>query len=328
MAESTLVTVEKTDIPSVFKQGGTDALVQIVKDHVKDLVPDTSTLKGRKEIASLASKVAKSKTYLDGIGKDYVAELKAIPKAVDAERKRMRDTLDDLKETVRKPLTEWEEAENARVMRHEANLTAIIESGTWATNHWMDMNIEAMVDLVVEYETEAITGSWEEYASDAGKAKDVAISALTEAIEKRQAYDAEQAELAELRKLQAEQEQKDRDDALRREGEERAKREAEEAVQAGIVAKENAERRAKEADERAADQAIAAAKQERERIEAEQNAEKEAAANRERNTQHKGRINRAVVSALMEETGITEIQAKAVVSSIAKGRITHVEISY
>ena len=273
MSENTLVTVEKTDIPSVFKQGGTDALVQIVKDYVKDLVPHTSTLKGRKEIASLASKVAKSKTYLDGIGKDYVAELKAIPKAVDAERKRMRDTLDDLKETVRKPLTEWEEAENARVMRHERNLEEMRGGGEKARDFWMDVPLQVMIDRRGEIERQEIDESWEEYKSDAAKIKAYAIDLLTAAIEKRREYDAEQAELAELRVKQAEQEQKDRDDALRREGEERAKRDAEElakaleitmaleaqkaeeAVQAGIAAKENAERRAVEAEERSKAQA-------------------------------------------------------------------------
>ncbi|OCS62006.1 hypothetical protein BBZ50_02590 [Escherichia coli] len=49
-------------------------------------VPDITTAKGRKEIASLAYKVAQTKTYLDGLGKDLVAELKEIPKLIDANR--------------------------------------------------------------------------------------------------------------------------------------------------------------------------------------------------------------------------------------------------
>ncbi|EES5368095.1 cell envelope biogenesis protein TolA, partial [Escherichia coli] len=36
-------------------------------------VPDITTAKGRKEIAYLAYKVAQTKTYLDGLGKDLVA---------------------------------------------------------------------------------------------------------------------------------------------------------------------------------------------------------------------------------------------------------------
>ncbi len=88
---SELVVVEQKNIPEVFQQGGTDDLVKKIRDQVEGIVHDVSKLKGRKEIASLAAKVAKSKTYLDGLGKTYVGELKAIPKAVDAERKRMPD---------------------------------------------------------------------------------------------------------------------------------------------------------------------------------------------------------------------------------------------
>ncbi|PJI51709.1 hypothetical protein CTI14_54980, partial [Methylobacterium radiotolerans] len=52
-------------------------------------------------IASLAFKVRKVKTALDGIGKDQVDRLKEIPKKIDAERKRMRETLDALADEVR-----------------------------------------------------------------------------------------------------------------------------------------------------------------------------------------------------------------------------------
>ncbi len=41
--------------------------------------PDIDTRKGRKAIASLAAKVARSKTYLDGLGKDLVAGWKRRP---------------------------------------------------------------------------------------------------------------------------------------------------------------------------------------------------------------------------------------------------------
>ena len=323
-----LITVEKQNIPQTFEAGGTDALVQMVKDHVKDLVSDTSTLKGRKEIASMAAKVAKSKTYLDGVGKDYVAELKAKPKAVDAERKRMRDTLDELKETVRKPLTEWEEAENKRVMRHEANLEEMKGAGEKARDFWMDVPLQVMVDRFEEIDNQEIGGSWEEYISDAVKTKEASLTMLSEAIGKRQDYEAEQAELEELRQLKAQQERKDRDEALRREGEEKSRRDAEADVAAGIAAKENAERRQKEAEERSVREAEHAVQRERDRIEAEQNAEKEREATRERNTQHRGKVHTAAKEALMKELGITEIQAREIINVIKTGRIPYIEINY
>lgn len=342
---SELVAVEQANIPEVFQHGGTDALVQRIKDQVEGIVGTTSTLKGRKEIASLAAKVAKSKTYLDGLGKTYVAELKAIPKAVDAERKRMRDTLDALKETVRRPLTEWEAVEEKRIQRHESNIQEIIGSSERALAEWETMSLDVMNDRLSEIEEEKIDESWEEYKSDAAKAKELAIRFLKEAIEKRQKHDDEQAELAELRRAKAEQEQKDRDEAMRREGEEKARREVEsreqaaiqakadaeqreqEAVIAGELAKQNAERRAKEAEEQAQKKAEAAAQAERDRIESELAAEKEAAKKRETNLQHRGRINRAAMAKLVE-LGLSEAKAKEVVTAIAKGLVPACQINY
>ena len=72
------------------------------------IVPDLETDKGRKAIASVAARVAKSKTYLDGLGKEYVTELKRASKEVDAVRRDMRTRLDALRDNVRKPLTDWE----------------------------------------------------------------------------------------------------------------------------------------------------------------------------------------------------------------------------
>jgi colicin import membrane protein len=77
--------------------------------------PDVSTAKGRKEIASMAAKVAKAKVRIDEVGKDYVAELKELPKKVDAGRKFARDYLDNLKEQVRAPLTAYEAEEQAKL---------------------------------------------------------------------------------------------------------------------------------------------------------------------------------------------------------------------
>jgi hypothetical protein len=254
--------------------------------------------------------------------------LKAIPKQVDAERKRMRDTLDELKNDIRKPLTEWEEAEEERKRKHEAELVEITGGGLRALDEWDTMPLDCMVDRLGEIEKIVVDESWEEYEQDAENAKRVAITNLKEAIERRRKYDAEQAELEELRKLKAEQEKKDREEALRREGEEKAKREAEAAVEAGKRAKEAAERREAEAKAQAAKQAEAAAQAERDRIEAEQNAEKEAAAIRERNTQHRGKVNRAAKEALMEELNITENQARSIVNVIKSGRIPYIEINY
>ena len=93
-----LINVEEINAIQLFQESGLDPLLESITKEVKSFVPDISTDKGRKEVASLAMKVAKSKTYLDKCGKDYVAQLKELPKVIDAERRRMRDYLDNLKD--------------------------------------------------------------------------------------------------------------------------------------------------------------------------------------------------------------------------------------
>lgn len=114
-----LVVIEKSNAMTVFKSADQiEDILQKVEREVMSFVPDVTTAKGRKEIASLAYKVAQTKTYLDGLGKDLVAELKEIPKLIDANRKTVRDRLDELKEKARQPLTDYE-VEQERIKQEE-----------------------------------------------------------------------------------------------------------------------------------------------------------------------------------------------------------------
>lgn len=115
MSEVTdLVVIEKANAMTVFQSADQiEEILQKVEREVMSFVPDITTAKGRKEIASLAYKVAQTKTYLDGLGKDLVAELKEIPKLIDANRKTVRDRLDELKAKARQPLTDYEEESGA-----------------------------------------------------------------------------------------------------------------------------------------------------------------------------------------------------------------------
>src|SRR3546814_10114176 len=87
----------------------------MVRAEIDGFSGDVQTKKGRDAIASIAYKVAKSKTYLDGVGKELTDSAKELPKKIDATRKLVRDTLDAWKDEVRTPLTEWEQAEESRV---------------------------------------------------------------------------------------------------------------------------------------------------------------------------------------------------------------------
>lgn len=336
-----LTLLENVNAVEVFGGEGLDDLLGKITEEAKSIIPDLTTKKGRDEIASMAHKVAKSKTYLDGLRKDLVFEWKTKAKAVDAEGKKMRDTLDALKAEVRQPLTEWEDDEKFRVEAHERHIGEITETGISALNNWIDEELPAMLKHVESYRVE----SFEEFAPVASGAKDRAIAQIKEAITKRETYDKEQAELENLRAEAAEREQKDREEKLRLEGEERAKIEAEKEKeretiaalereaniekqrQDAIQAKEEAERRAKQAEENVKIEAEKAAQAERERMEQERVNEELAAKKREADKTHKTKINNAVLDALVL-AGLNKTQAKKAVTAIAKGCVPYTTISY
>ena len=92
-----------------------DAFYQRIKAEADSHVPDLTSETGRKAIASLAYKVARTKTAIDAEGKRLTEEWRANVSKVDAARKVIRDRLDALKDEVRAPLTKWEEDEAERV---------------------------------------------------------------------------------------------------------------------------------------------------------------------------------------------------------------------
>lgn len=107
--DTQLITIERASALDVFtNQSSLDKVLDEVRGKATTLVADISTAEGRKEIASVAYAVARTKTYLDAIGKDLVTEYKEMPKKIDAGRKFARDSLDALKDLIRKPLDDWE----------------------------------------------------------------------------------------------------------------------------------------------------------------------------------------------------------------------------
>ena len=114
MSETALVVAEKLDVAVLFTGDGMDKILKEIEAKAMAHVPDISTDTGRKDIASMANKVARSKTLIDGLGKDLVSDWKKKAKAIDDHRKKARDFLDDLKVEVRKPLTGWEAEETVK----------------------------------------------------------------------------------------------------------------------------------------------------------------------------------------------------------------------
>lgn len=262
-----LLVLEKHSIENIFKEGGLDPILQSIENTVKTTVLDVTTKKGRKEIASLAAKIARSKTALDNAGKDLVSGIKAKAKVIDNERKKAREFLDELKEETRKPLTEFEEKEKQRVAELEQRIQNL-------RNAAQDIPSDsASIQEVIDRLNVTDPDTFEEFQEQAAGAKSLALTKLTIALDDAKKREQEQAELEQLRREKEEREQKEREEQIRKEEAERVQREAE----------EKAERERREAEERAAQEKREAAEAhqaelDRQRQEQEEKARKEAEA--------------------------------------------------
>ncbi|WP_288080341.1 hypothetical protein [Pseudomonas sp.] len=355
MTESTelaLVPPKETALQVFQAANGLDPYLQQIRAEIDNFTPDLSTKKGRAAIASIANKVARSKTALDTVGKELVADLKEIPKKVDAERKRMRDLLDAWKDEVRRPLTEWEAAEAARVAGHKETLDWL----AGFIDQRADLTAEQLQFQLTEVEAFEISAALDEFEADAARGKDQAVTALRDQLSRRIAHEEQLAEIARFNAEKAEREQKEREERIARESAERATREAEQRAQAERDAaikreaeakaaaerrelemklqaeradreKLEAQQRAEQAERNAAAQAERAAAAERQRIADEQAAAERAAKAREADKAHRGEVNRTALAAFIAG-GMPEACAKQAVTLIAQGKIPGVSIFY
>jgi len=344
---------EKIDAIEVFTGEKLNIILEQIKTAATDFVPDTSTSKGRKEIASMAHKVARSKTVLDDLGKDLVADWKSKAKLVDEARKKSRDYLDALKDEVREPLTQWEIAEDARI---KAEAVAAEIAKAWDEAHMENALIDKAKDLAAR-EAELLRKEAESKAKSEAESAEIARIAQeaadekarvereekirTEAAEKaaREAIEAERTRNNAAR-LAQEEAAKNAAEALAKAerekvaAEERAKLQAELAEKAAKEAADNAAQALKEAEARAAREAAEAVAKEQARVaaakaeqDAKDTAEKAQAAMLAANRAHQASINKEALAGFVEN-GFTIEQGKAIITLIAGGKIKHVAIRY
>lgn len=316
-----LVVIEKKNAMAVFTNNDQlDPLIEAIEKEARSLVPDVTTKKGRDAIASMAHKVARSKTYIDNAGKDLVAELKALPKQIDESRRVVRERLDALKDEVRRPLTEWE-VEQERIKAEEAMNALHVEA--LAMNEDFDRQLAARIESDHEM-----------------------------ALLMNDSFDREKAE----KNAEAERQRIAREEEIKRLAEEKAKREAAEQAQReidaaaarereAILAKERAEREQREAAERAEREKQAAVEAERRKAQeeadrirreaeqreqsrlAEEKRKAEEESRRAADVEHRRGINTAAVQALINQ-GIPHEWAKACIIAVALGKVPATTIKY
>lgn len=323
MSEVTdLVVIEKQNAMAVFTtKEQLDPIIEAIEKEARSLVPDVSTRKGRDAIASMAHKVARSKTYIDNAGKDLVAELKALPKQIDESRRIVRERLDALKDEVRKPLTEWE-AEQERIKAEEAMNALHAEA--------LEMNIKFDQELAAKFEAdhEMALLMNKDFDRDREEQRRQAEQAQRERDERLKQEAAEQARRDAEAKHKAEIEA-----AARREAEEKAR--AELAERQRVEAEQRAAREKQEAEARAEREKAAAV--EAERLKAKQAEEKRLAeekriayeqAKREADVKHRKTVGTNIVNALTSHTSLTREQAIEVLTALKDDLIPCAKIHY
>lgn len=208
-AEQKLIAIEEiseANAPVIYVAGGLQQFIDLVKGEVEGEVPDLTTRKGRERIASLAAKVSKSKTAVEKPGRDYLRRLKEMPKVVEAELREFVTKMDTLRDETRRPLTEWEAAEDARIDRHNDRLNWL----KTLADDLGELNSLQLKGLIAEAEGMQLGAHWEEFEAEAANTKDKVLTTLRAALEKREQFEAEQAELARLRREAEERAEQDR----------------------------------------------------------------------------------------------------------------------
>lgn len=322
-----------------------DAFYQTIVKETSALVPDTTTQKGRDAIKKVAFKIVKTRTFLDEFGKKLNEDRRKEIGIVDAARRTMRDRLETLKEDVRKPLSDWEEAEEERAqtindtMAHFRGIAAEV-----AANKGTVVAFQSAIEAVQQEKIDpAIFGEETIFAENA---RTIALADLNKGLDAAKQAEADRAELERLRseaeaRRQADAE-RDRLEASRIAEERRiameaadANRREAEAVRAAEVA---AKRKADEAlaeMERAHQAELAKTEAERQRLEDAERArlaeEGRIASEAETRKADEAIRNRAMLkamNAIKDFGGIGADRAKKIVLAIAAGEIPHVRIEF
>lgn len=300
-----LAVIDTQNAVQIFTGGGMAAVLDGIEAKVRAIKLDPSTATGREEIRSVSYKIARTKTALDAEGKRLTEGWREATAKVNAERKKSAERLENLQEEVRKPLTEFENKEKARVSAHEealreiTGLQAMIQS---CPNMSLDLLLEHQADF-----NRMLPGyQWEEFAARAKDARSTCDKYLSSRIEDRKRFEAEQEELARLRKAQSDRLQRERDERLK--------------AEAAETARMQAERKAKADADAEARRVIEAAEKERERVELKRKVEENARAKRTADEA----LRLCIRAEILEDLN----SAATPVDAIMDGRVRHVKVVF
>jgi len=324
-----------------------------LKAETDNLIPDISTKSGRDEIKTTAFKITKVKTSLDKTALALTEDWRTKTVAVNKARAVMVKELEGLANTVRKPLTDWEEAEENRLRNCRAAIDGF-KAAALVSLDATSTSVKALRNqILVNVPTAETFLDMFEEATDAHHR---AVVSLANAEVRLVKEEADRAELKRLQDADAERQrlqvEKDAAEQAERESEERARIKAEQeaaatkaeeqriekakhdaAAAAELVAKEKAEAYASEverkhqaelaAEKKRADEATAA---EAKRV-ADAKAEADEQTKRDVDQAHRTAVKSAAKQALMT-CGADEDTARKIVMAILAAEVPNVTLRF
>lgn len=178
-----------------------------IKAEVEAFQPNLKTETGRKEIASLAYKVTRTKTAIDAAGKKLNEEARSRIALVDKERRETWEELEKLAVQARKPLTDWEVLEEDRKKRAATVLSDLNNAPVLsldATSAVAIQRFDALTDYMLSEE------DLKEFFAQAVALKNAGLVSLIASVARLEKAEADAAELARLREAEAQREAEDR----------------------------------------------------------------------------------------------------------------------
>lgn len=308
----------------VFTEAGMmDSLLDEVRKEVAALTPDISTEDGRGAIKSLAYSIARRKTTFDEAGKALTEDHRKAVEAVNKKRNLLKGELETIQKECRKPLTEWEEAENAR--KDAINEARLLFSEAHGAR--MDM-VDALGYLERVKAVEIKADVFLDMEDTARSEKAAAITALEATIARLKQEAADREELDRLRAEKLETERAAAEAETKRQAEADAQKRIDDAAKAAAERAAEEERRTSQAAIDAANKAAAEAQAELDRQAGEKAEAERQEAIREADKKHRSKIMGETKRALMNHGGIDEDAAKTIVLAIIAGSVPNVTLRF
>ena len=345
-------------IPDNFTEIKLLAIYDEVKAKVNE-INDVNTEEGRLRIKELARNISKTKTAIDKPIRDYLREIKAIPKILEKNARESKERFDLLKADVLRPLEEAQHEQDQMLDMLAGFLNDAVEP--FATS-------DKLKEKLKQAESVDLGDVWPELLKKFKTSKESAITALKANIARleqaeqqaaeleRLRLEAEQAKKAELERQLKEEAERQAAEKLKREAEEQrleverraieakqreeaARLEAAQAKQRELEAIENAKRQQienekrkeeakRQAEQQAKEAAELAVRLEREKIEKERLELKAAEEARQADREHRIKLNREALTDLVMMADLDEATAKKVITVIARKEIRNISINY